>query len=93
MTDFTQTRRCKAQKPRKCFFCGRTIQIGEEQVVQSGRQDGEWFTLQVHPGCDKIFQWGRSFAADDDPIQTLDELCDELGLTEAEVRERAEATC
>lgn len=52
MSDFNgDVSQHKAQKPRKCIYCGQGISIGDTYKKQSGVFDGDWYTNHYHPEC------------------------------------------
>ena len=55
MSDFFNTTEIKAaRKNHRCELCSKHIKIGESYFRQSGKWEGEFFDICLHPICDKI---------------------------------------
>ena len=42
----------KTRKPHECFHCGETIPAGSVVAYQANVEDGQAYTLYLHPECD-----------------------------------------
>jgi len=39
------------RKPRRCVWCGEPIEKGERAVYITGKIDGDFFAVYMHPEC------------------------------------------
>ena len=71
----------KAQKPHTCYFCGKTIQPGEEYEWSKCVCDGEFYELYEHMACSRVASAVYDYAdpdeglTDDDFHLTCCEIC------------------
>ena len=54
MLDFGRNEWRTAQKPHKCYLCGKEIQKGECYYYADGMADGEFFHNHYHESCEEI---------------------------------------
>ena len=57
MSDFTHAVTVKAvRKARHCYWCREAIEAGTAAVRVTGRWDGRFDMLYVHPECEEAWQ-------------------------------------